>query len=211
MNRLFDPEGPLMTLLGKFANLIFINIFWLICSLPVVTIGAATTAMYSVCFKIVNNKSVSIIKDYFKSFKENLKQATVIWGLLLIAGVLVGYVIYLAIGQSLSGSTVGFVSLIIYVLISVVLVSMLTYAFAVLAYFDNSIMETLKNAAILGISYSGYTILMVVCNVLLAVLGVLYCPFAIPVTPVLINTLLLNRIFRKHTPVEETSTDEISL
>lgn len=120
MNRLFGPEGPLMTLLGKFANLVFINIFWLICSLPVVTIGAATTAMYSVCFKIVNNKGVSVVKGYFKSFKENLKQATMIWVLLLIAGVLVAYVIYLAIGQSLSGSTVGFVSLMIYVLISVI-------------------------------------------------------------------------------------------
>lgn len=211
MNRLFAPEGSLITLLRKFADLIFINIFWFVCSLPIVTIGAATTAMYSVCFKIVNNKDVFVVKDYFKSFKGNWKQATVIWLILLSVGAVIAYVIYSAVGMSLSGSTAGSVSLVIYVLLAVAWVSMLIYVFATLAHFDNKTRDVLKNAAIFGVAYSGYTLLMVVCNVVLMVLGVLYCPFGIPVIPVWLNTLLINRLFKKHVRAEETSSDGISV
>ena len=91
MGRLFDLESPLFVFLGKLADLLILNILTLICCIPVFTIGASLTAMNYVALKMVRNEETYIVKSFFKSFRQNFRQATLIWLIyLLVFVILIG-------------------------------------------------------------------------------------------------------------------------
>ena len=68
MNRLFSLDGKLFHILSRIADLILLNVLWLLSSLPIITIGASTTALYYVMLKIVKNEDSYIIRSFFHSF-----------------------------------------------------------------------------------------------------------------------------------------------
>ena len=75
--------------MGRAADLFMLNVVFVICCLPVVTIGASLTALHYVTLKMARNEESYIIRSFFKSFKQNFKQSTIInLIMLLIAGVL---------------------------------------------------------------------------------------------------------------------------
>lgn len=97
MNSLLNPDNPVMQFITKIVNTVYLNILWFICSLPVFTIGASTTALYYVTLKMVKNEEGNITKAFFHSFRENFKQGTLIWMILLGLGIILGidgYVLY---------------------------------------------------------------------------------------------------------------------
>ena len=67
-------DGPVMRFLGKVADMMILNLLVLFCSIPIITMGAALTAMHYVALKVVRNEESYITKDFFKSFKMNFKQ-----------------------------------------------------------------------------------------------------------------------------------------
>ena len=86
---MFKIDSPLMNFLNKVADIMILNALFILCCLPVFTIGASLSAAYYICYKMIRNEDSYIVKGFFKSFKENFKQATVIWlFVLLIAGIL---------------------------------------------------------------------------------------------------------------------------
>ena len=60
------------------ADLIILTVLWLICSLPIITMGAATTALYYVTTRQLSNREGYVTRDFFKSFKKNFLQATLV-------------------------------------------------------------------------------------------------------------------------------------
>ena len=74
--------------LTKICDMICLNVIWLICCIPIVTIGASTTALYSVLLKMVKNEEGYIFRSFFKAFKENFRQSTVIWLLFVLVSVI---------------------------------------------------------------------------------------------------------------------------
>jgi len=85
---LFRYDSPAMEFMGKVADMIILNILWFLCSLPVITVGAATTAKYAGSMRIIRNEESPVFKAFFKDFKENFKQATVIWlGLMVVIAI----------------------------------------------------------------------------------------------------------------------------
>jgi len=88
MGKLFNLDSPVFSFLNKAADLIWLNILTFICCIPVVTIGASMTALNYVVLKMVRNEEGYITRSYFKSFKQNFKQATVIW-LIVLAVIMV--------------------------------------------------------------------------------------------------------------------------
>ena len=83
---LFD--NPIMNAIGRIADFIILNVLWVICSIPIITIGASTTALYTVMLKIVKNEEGYIARDFFKAFRENFKQSTAIWLVFLLLGII---------------------------------------------------------------------------------------------------------------------------
>lgn len=77
--KFFDLESPLMQVLNKVADLMILNLLTVLFCIPVITVGASLTAMHYVALKMARNEECYIARDFFKSFRMNLKQGTVIW------------------------------------------------------------------------------------------------------------------------------------
>ena len=82
---LFD--NPVVNGIGRIADFVVLNLLWVLCSIPIITIGASTTALYTVMLKIVKNEEGYLVKGFFKAFRENFKQSTVIWLVFLALGI----------------------------------------------------------------------------------------------------------------------------
>ena len=86
MGKFFDMDSPVMRVLNRVGDLMIMNFLMILCCIPVITAGAAFTAMHYVLLKIVRGEEGYLIKGFFKSFKENFKQATILWLLMLLVG-----------------------------------------------------------------------------------------------------------------------------
>ena len=75
MGSVFRLEGGLMGALTKISDICIISLLWLFCCLPVVTIGASTTAAYYTVIKVVRRQSGNLTQSFFHSFRENLKDS----------------------------------------------------------------------------------------------------------------------------------------
>ena len=76
---LFSVDGKLYKFLDSLSSLVLLNILWLVTSLPIVTIGASTTALYAVTIKMVRREYVPAVRSFFREFRSNFKQSTALW------------------------------------------------------------------------------------------------------------------------------------
>lgn len=168
MGKIFDMESPIMRLLGRVGDLLILNIMMMICCIPIITVGAAYTAMHYVLLKIIRGEEGYLIRGFFKSFARNFKQATLLWLLmLLVIGIFVGDVFIF----NYSGVVFPKAVIIAVLAVAVILLLISMYIFPVLARFDNTIRNTLKNAMIIAFINLPKTILMALFYALPLVIG----------------------------------------
>lgn len=161
--KIFDLDSPLMRVLTKVADLMILNILTMLCCLPIFTAGAAFTALHYVSLKMVRNEDGYIARSYFKAFKENFKQATVIWLLLLLViGILAGDYYILLKGEIELPS---FVKFVIGAVVAFVLFGA-NFVFAAQAKFANPVKQTIKNAMAMGVLQFPKAIVMTVLYVI---------------------------------------------
>ena len=163
MGKLFNIDSPVMRFLGKVADLMILNLVTLLCCIPVVTIGASLTAMHYVLLKMVRNEESYIVRSFFKSFKANFKQATVIWLIILFC-----IVIFVADLMIINNSGLEFPEVLKILLFALFMVAymVMCYVFPVLARFDNTVPKTIKNALFMAILSFPKTVLMMAAYLL---------------------------------------------
>lgn len=213
MGKLFNIDSPVMRFLGKVADLMILNLVTLVCCIPIVTIGASLTAMHYVLLKMVRDQESYIVRSFFKSFKANFKQATVIWLMILL--VLAIFTVDLRIINSFMDFP-QILKVMLYALFMVTYM-VLCYVFPVLSRFDNTVIKTLKNALFMAILSFPKTVLMMV--VYLLPLAALY--FVIAAAPLVflfgislpayVSAMLYNGTFKRFEPEEEPVTDKFEL
>ena len=141
-----------------------LNLLWAVCSLPVFTIGASTTALWYASLKVVRGQEYNAGALFFRSFKQNFKQATQLWLILLSAGILLGGDIWilLHLRAGTTGTPAVFWTLLLAPVIaaSVVFVIVLLWVFPLLASVDNTNTAMLKNSFLIGTHYLFATIMM---------------------------------------------------
>lgn len=151
-------------MLMKLSCSCLLNILWFICSLPVFTIGASTTALYYASLKVIRDEESHAWTLFFHSFKENFKQATQLWLILLAAGLFLGadgYILYHLRKSSTGGMAVIWTLILALVIAaSVLYVIELLYIFPLLASVHNTNAAMLKNAFLIGTHYLFATILV---------------------------------------------------
>lgn len=214
MGRFFDIDSPVMRFLGKVADLMILNLVTLVCCLPVVTIGASLTAMHYVLLKMVRNEESYIVRSFFKSFKANFKQATIIWFIVLLVLVILG-----ADLRIINDSSLGFPQPLKILLYALIMVSYMAvcYVFPVLSRFDNTVRKTVKNALLMAILSFPKTVLMMVVYLLPA--GIIYFSVAaVPLVflfgisaPAYVAAMLYSGTFKKFEPEEEPIVDRFEL
>ena len=95
MKWFFNMDNPVMRTLSMLADIVILNLLTLLCSLPIVTAGAAFTALNDACIRLVRMEDGELGRDYFRAFKANFKNGTLAWLLFLVCAVLL-YLDYLA-------------------------------------------------------------------------------------------------------------------
>ena len=162
--RLFSYESKFSQTMLKLCYGSYLNLLWLICSLPVVTAGAATAALYDVTLRLAREEDPPLTTRFFKAFWENFRQATVLWLILLGVGALLGvdgYILY-----HLYKSTAGMVSVIctlglaLIIAAAICYVIVLIYVFPLVASVKNTNFAMVKNAFLIGIHYLFCTVLV---------------------------------------------------
>ncbi len=214
--KLFNPDSPLMSFLTRLADLVILNLLWLVCCVPVVTIGASTTAMYHVLRHLQDGGVTSITRDFFQSFKSDFKQATLVYLVLLIPTVAVVMNAWILSGQS---SDVVPVYVRAVWMVSVLLLTfVVSFVYPVMAYFDDTVWKTLRTAAVLAVAKLPRTILISILNLLPII--VMFVSFAFFLQSSIfwlliggsltgyLNMLILKPVFKKLIPESDADVSE---
>ena len=143
---IFNLDNPVMRFLSRVADVMVLNLLFILCSIPIITIGASLSALYYCLFKIKDEEEGYLARKFFHSFKDNIRQATFMWLILLLFGLLLSLELVLyRNAEGTMGSVVrsiALVGLIFWYLIT-------TYAFALQSRFYNTIGNTFRNAILL--------------------------------------------------------------
>ena len=156
----FSLDSKFSQIMGRVFDLMMLNIIFLIMCIPIVTIGANFTAMYYVTLKMIKNEETYIFRTYWKSFRENFKQATAIW--LILLAVLIVLILDLLLVMKMPGAItyLRFVFLVLICFEAMVL----SYVFPVLSRFDNTVKNTIKNSILMAIRHLPWTIMILLVN-----------------------------------------------
>lgn len=178
--KFFSVDGALYKFLSRLWDMIKLNFMWLLFSLPVVTMGAATVAAYTVTLKMVDDQEGYVARQFVKAFKENWRQG-IPMGLLAL---FCSYVVYLdfELQRVMEGDSTMF--LIFGIIAAFVFGMSFIYAFPLSARYENTLIGTLKNSVNIATRYFLRTLLLV------AILAVEVIIFIFNYTTLLIGALI---------------------
>lgn len=158
MSKLFRMDSPLMRFLTKIADLMVLNILFCVTSIPFITIGASWTALYSVTLKMVRDEEGSVSRSYFRSFRQNFRQATLLWlGVLVVLALLV---LDIRVLNGMAGGTAPGLLRVGVEILALLGIMVLQYLFPSLARFEASLADTLKNACMMVLAHLPKTAMM---------------------------------------------------
>ncbi len=160
---MFRYNGPVFNALSRILDIIILNVLWMICCIPVVTIGPATTAMYSVFFKIKESKDYNVFVQFFLEFKSNLKQ-TIPASLILIGVGLLLYVDYRVVFFD-ETFALPFLQGIFWVVLTAAF-AWFGWLFPIMAKFTNTLRGHLRNARLMVIRHLPITVIITALNML---------------------------------------------
>lgn len=178
MTKLLNADSPLMRGLTKMWDLMILNLWTILGCLPVVTAGASLTAMHHVLLLMARDEEGAISREYKDSFKQNLKQGSLI-GLLYLGSAVVIFLVYRALFSGNTGTTS--VSVALLTLAAAFVFATSLYAFPLLGRYENTIRGTLQNAATLTVACLPKTILMMVVMAAALLVSVSLFRYIVPV------------------------------
>ncbi len=198
MGRFFNIDNPVWRFVGNLADVFIVSVLWIVCSLPIVTIGASTTAMYYVTLKLASNQESYTVRSFFKSFRDNFKQATIIW----IGIAVVGVVLYLDVIWCLTAGTLLGKSVILAALIiCVIYLLFVIMIFPLLARCENTISALVKMAFAMSIRDAALLFSAVVITAAIFYAALFHVWILVIIAPGLsafLNSYIINRIFLKY-------------
>lgn len=156
-NRIFDVDNVVFRAIDTIGKIFILNLLWVICSLPIFTIGASTTALIYASMKL-HHREGYVTSNFFKSFKENFKQSTIIFLIFLAIGVILGTDMVLG---NQAGTQFGQLLKVAACIVAVPYCITLLYVFGVQCKFVNTVKDTIRYAFFVAFRNMKYTIQMV--------------------------------------------------
>ena len=154
LDSIFNLDNPFFKLMSRVADIILLNVLFVISCIPIVTIGAALTSLYYVAINAWKREDGYIFAMYKKSFRDNFKQSTIMWLILAVVGVVLSVDVWFWVTQWKETSNTIYKPLIVVsVVLLVVYVLIFTYVWPLLAKFSNNIKGTLKNSFAMAITH----------------------------------------------------------
>lgn len=154
--KFFSVESPLYKFMQSLWDILKLNFMWIIFCIPIVTIGGSTIAAFSVLLRMSEDQEGNVIKDFWKAFRENWKQGIFI-GLLppiCFEAVFLDFQLYNAVENG------GLGILIVGCFSAYIFIFCLIYVFPLLARYDNTVINSIKNSFRIGMKFFGRTFLL---------------------------------------------------
>lgn len=164
--------------MGKLADLFVLNLLWIGTSIPVFTVGASSSALYYTVVKTVRNDTGKLAKEFFCSFRENFKQGTALWGILLLIFAVLAFDITVVYLLMQDGGAVKGLMIALIVLLAVAVIWG-QYCISYLARFRDSVKTIMKNSIRIMLSNLGSTVLIA------AIFAITVMLFMTPIWPLL--------------------------
>ena len=186
MKNLFNMDNPVFQTLSRIADLAVLSVICLLCCLPVVTVGPAAAALFKSVYDLTLERGSGLFRRYFHAFRSNFKQAVTAWLLALLgfASLVCDWLLLRLYFEGTAYTVLAWIVL----FLALLLESVLCYLFPLIARYDNTLQEHVRNAVILAVRYFPKTLLMVFLQ-MLPLLMATYMPY------VLLSTLLLWLLF----------------
>lgn len=163
----FDPKSKATRFLTSLCNLLLLNLIFIVSCIPVITIGAAVTSLYRITIAILAGDNPSVIKDYFRCYRENFLKAT---GLLLLYSVLTAFFVFeIYMIRTMLDPSFQWTAFFPFFFILVIVASSF-YSFPLLAWFDESFKQILKNSLLIALTNLPVTIMYIAISAGLAFL-----------------------------------------
>lgn len=205
MNNLFNYDGKFVTTANKVIDAFVLGFFWLICSVPVLTAGAASAAFYYAFHKCVFQGNGYPIREFFRGFKSNFKQATVLWLILMFLALVLCMDLYLLTGDVLQIGLLQPFLIVTSFLIFAICAMWGLCAFPYMSRFACTMKDVLKNSFIITLANMHWALLL-----LLLFAGAIAIFFTTPVMSLLTPALymlfanrILERVFQRHMRPED--------
>lgn len=215
LDGVFNMDNPFFRFVNRIADMIVLNVVFLVSCVPIFTIGPALTALYYVAINTWGREDGYIFKMYIKSFKENFKQSTVMWLILLAVGVVLSVDVWYWVSQwKLTGTGIYKPLTVVSVVMLMVYLMIFTFVWPLLAKFSNSNLGTIKNALAMVLTHVPETILIwaIFALVAFAVYIVSFARIAVFFIGVsliaYLQALVFRHIFKPYLGEEEHKTPE---
>lgn len=169
MAKLFDYNNPVWRFMGKIADFFMLTMVWAVCSIPIVTIGASTSALYYVVLKMVKNHEQYIIRSFFRYMKENFVSSTVVWIMVLAMGFIPAAGFFMLNQMGIREASFIFWMLAVITLIYFMFVTIL---FPLSARLDANALKLLMMSFMVSLKHFAWAFFMVVVTVCIAALGI---------------------------------------
>lgn len=160
--KFFSVDSPLYKFMNRLMDVFKLNCMWLLCSLPIVTMGAATTAAYTITLKMVDDEEGYIAGPFWREFKANLKKGSILGIIAMVAS----YAVYLDFQLYHAAKQHNMMFLIIGVIGIYLIFMHMVFAFPLLARYENSIINTMRNSYSIAAKFLGRTAFLAVLLVI---------------------------------------------
>ncbi len=201
MSNLFNLDNPIFSIINKIVDIVLLSIVYTLICIPIFTIGPATTALYYTVVKNIRKERSYPFREFFKSFKDNFKQGLGLT-IIFIVVYLILYVDIKFVQHSLTGTKQS-VFMGIFIGLTVLAIIVNLYVFPYLSRFEITVKQLLKNCFYLAIRHLPSTLVLAVITGASLLLSYLFFPIGsliIPGLSILLQSLLIERIFKKYMP-----------
>lgn len=212
MRNFLSPDSPLLSFITRIVYAVWLNILWFVCSIPVITAGASTTALFYVTLKMARNEEGNVTVQFFQAFRDNFRFSTKVWAIMLGAQVILAFDGYVLWHMRFTNAFWTFLTAVFLVLAAGCLIVAM-YIFPLMARFENTVIAMFKNSLMLGIRYLYCTAAMAAIYFLMVLIVVRFF------TPAIIFgegvcaylcSYLLSGIFRNLAPEDSEASSEDS-
>ena len=205
----FSFDNKIFGALGKAVDCVILSVLWLVCCIPVITIGASSTALYYTVHKSIRGNRGYTTKNFFSAFKDNFKPATLSWMVALAVQIVLSLDAYITWQVLQTGNNMGAFFYFFLILIAFS-IGWVVYTFAYIARFENTVKITLKNAVLMELRHLPWSLLIIILF-LLAIFLTWLIPilvFLMLASIVLMFDLILERIFRMYMSPEDLANEK---
>lgn len=209
MSNIFNYNNKFFSAFDKIINIFCLSLIWFLACIPVFTIGASCTALYYAVNKVIRHGRGYIWKEFWSSFRSNFKQATVIWLIFLLIGLVMGADWFIMFQFMKAGAAWG-KAFVIFVVMLVFEIAIWLYVYPNIARFENTNKAIVKNAALMSFAHLPKTIFMLVILLVIAFL-VYLIPFLLIFAPaafIAIQNGIMEKIFLRYMSEEDIAKEE---